>query len=67
MRQQPRKPIKNSSVKRLKVDLLTARNEALHESFRLRGAMADLKRAADELQLTLLELDRAVWKTSPVV
>jgi hypothetical protein len=47
--------------------LEAARNEALRERFRAGGAMADLKRASNELQVTMLELDRAVWKTSPKV
>jgi len=57
----------HGSGKKLRAKLEAARNEALRESFRAGGAMADLKRASDELQVTMLELDRAVWKTSPKV
>lgn len=44
-----------------------ARAEALRESFRLGGAMQDLKRAADDVQIAMINLDRAVWKTGPKV
>ena len=47
--------------------LEAARNEALREKFRSGAAMTDLKCASDELQVTMLELDRAIWKTSPKV
>ena len=44
-----------------------ARAEGLRESFRLGGAMQDLKRAADSVQIAMVELDRAVWKPGPTV
>jgi hypothetical protein len=47
--------------------LEAARAEALREKFRAGGALLDLKCAADELQITMIELDRAIWKTGPKV
>ncbi|HVX91069.1 MAG TPA: hypothetical protein VHC20_05605 [Candidatus Paceibacterota bacterium] len=53
--------------KTVREKLEAARAEALRERFRAGGAMQDLQRAADELQVTMIELDRAVWKTGPQV
>lgn len=53
--------------KTLREKIEAARAEALRERFRAGGAMQDLKRAADELQVAMIELDRAVRKTSPKV
>lgn len=55
------------SSKNLRAALHQARNEALRESFRLGGAIADLNHAAQEVNKTMVELDRAVWKTGPEV
>ena len=56
----------NSRIK-IRGKLETARAEALRESFRLGGAMQDLKRSADDIQIAMIDLDRAVWKTGPKV
>ncbi len=63
---------RNCSVgkKRAKAPLVAlrlAREDALRESFRLGGAMADLKRASDELAIATIELERAVLGTTPKV
>lgn len=58
---------RRTGAKALRDELEAARAEALRESFRLGGAMLDLQRAADDLQVTMIELDRAVWKTGPKV
>ena len=53
--------------KALRDKLEAARAEALRESFRLGGAMQGLQRAADDLQVTMIDLERAIWKTGPKV
>jgi hypothetical protein len=58
---------KKNSTEKLRAKLKAARNEALRERFRLGGAMADLKCACHELQVTMLKLNRVVWKTNPKV
>ena len=55
------------SAKTVRQRLEQARAEALRGSFLLGGSMQDLKRAADEAQIAMIELDRAVWKTGPKV
>jgi len=69
--QNGQRAMKNRTKRRSSVSTLSAlrkaRNEALRESFRLGGAMNDLQRASDDLQSTMVDLDRAVWKTSPKV
>ncbi len=57
----------NNARTTVRAKLEAARAEALRESFRLGGAMQDLKRAADDVQIAMIDLDRAVWKTGPKV
>lgn len=56
---------RSTGPKALRGKLEAARADALRESFRLGGAMQDLQRAADDLQVTMIDLERAVWKTGP--
>lgn len=58
---------RRNGPKALRTKLEAARAEALRESFRLGGAMQSLQRAADDLQVTMIDLERAVWKTGPKV
>jgi hypothetical protein len=58
-----RKKLAKSTLAKLQA----ARNRALRESFRLAGAMASLKRASDDLELTSIAMERAVHKTGPKV
>jgi len=58
---------RRTGARSLRNELEAARAEALRESFRLGGAMQDLQRSADDLQVTMIELERAVWKTGPSV
>ena len=58
---------RRAGPKSLREKIEAARAESLRERFRAGGAMQDLKRAADELQVTMIELERAVWKTGPKV
>lgn len=58
---------RRAGPKALRAKLEAARAEALRESFRLGGAMQSLQRAADDLQVTMIDLERAVWKTGPKV
>jgi hypothetical protein len=64
---QKERPSRRKSTNALRAEIEKARNEAVRESFRAGGALADLQRASDELQVTMIEMDRAVWKTSPKV
>lgn len=57
----------DNSRTKVRAKLEAARAEALRESFRLGGAMHDLKRSADDVQIAMIDLDRAVWKTGPKV
>lgn len=65
MRAKRNLPTNARNTARARLD--AARAEALRESFRLGGAMQDLRRAADDVQVAMIELDRAVWKTGPKV
>lgn len=65
MRAERKRNHRSAKTDRQKIE--QARAEALRESFRLGGAMQDLKRAADSVQIAMIELDRAVWKTGPRV
>jgi hypothetical protein len=58
---------RRTGARALRSKLEAARAEALRESFRLGGAMQDLQRASDDFQVTMIELERAVWKTGPKV
>jgi hypothetical protein len=70
MRAKRNLPTNARNTARARLDAARAealRAEALRESFRLGGAMQDLRRAADDVQVAMIELDRAVWKTGPKV
>jgi hypothetical protein len=55
------------STKSTLAELQAARKCAMRESFRLAGAMTSLKRASDDLELTSIAMERAVYKTGPRV
>lgn len=65
MRAEKKRKHRSAKTDRERVE--QARAEFLRESFLLGGAMQDLKRAADSVQIAMIELDRAVWKTGPKV
>jgi hypothetical protein len=54
-------------AKSMRARLQAAREDALRESFRLAGAMASLKRASEDLELTSIAMERAVLRTGPRV